>query len=1104
MGLLRLALKSLLFLLILVVAASGALWFTLQNSPATLEPLVERAASFFLGRELLIDELIGVTLAEDAEIELRGLELANAHWAGPGPMLSAGYARVVINLPSLFGDGSILLRDTEIRQLQVELLAPEGRESNWDLPIRLDDSEPTEEANDVLLPVVFEQLHLEQIAVDYRAVDQALDIRVERLQLDRDEATGLSDITLAGRVNELALSGGGLIGPTKALQTGRELEVDVALTLGEMEIKAQGAIADALALSGADLVLDIRAPRSRRVLDLLGLHEVRDGPLVFAGRLADASPGLRVEAEGELADFGLGAHGVIENPVELDGIELSFYVDGPSMLEAGVIFGVPGFKDIPYDLSGEIYRRGSVLKVENGQFRAARGRVNISGVLPAFPEIDDWQVDVQASELDLTVLGPITGIEGLPQLYCDVDGRLYSDQQGVELVDLKVDDGDVVLLVNGVVGEQPEFIGTSLHTRFSGGDLTRLQTLIGLEALPAVPYELAGSLLRDAVGWRIEDVLLVSSGLQIGASAELDRLAGFERLDGRMSLSSPDLAIALRDYGVDMKTLAPVPLDVSGDVQLVRNGFEITGMAGTFGEVNFTGDALLSAQEDFAGSRLRLDARGDNMGSALAAFTEAGMPGQPFSLSVDTTYHSPLVSVDRLQGQIGTNQVSGQLNLKEQGQSASGQVMLQGQSVQSLLDIVGVDLEVADGRYRASSAIEVTPRHLALTGLKADVIESDLNGDLTLSFGDVPRLDMDFHSRVLQLSAWFQQFDEHDAVDPDPDPDPVPENEDDLKTPPTSREMKERLIPDTPLPLDWIKQIDGRWRYRIDRAEARENAYSTLLLDLDLKGGVLSSSKLGWEGTVSKGWADLKVDARQAPYEIDLDFTSTRVPLLWLIAGGDVPKQESNYRGSLTASGATVREAAASLDGELILRASGAQLNNRGLDLILGDVFESVVDRLNPFSTTSEYTEVECIAGAFRFRDGVVAIDPGLVMRTDKIDIVTGGGFDLNTEALNISFNTRSRKGIGISPGKAITPYLKVAGNLANPWLTVDPEAVAVSGTAAIATVGLSILAESMYDRWVATANNPCKELYKQVRRDDEYKQLLALPAPGLTDQAAE
>ncbi len=55
---------------------------------------------------------------------------------------------------------------------------------------------------------------------------------------------------------------------------------------------------------------------------------------------------------------------------------------------------------------------------------------------------------------------------------------------------------------------------------------------------------------------------------------------------------------------------------------------------------------------------------------------------------------------------------------------------------------------------------------------------------------------------------------------------------------------------------------------------------------------------------------------------------------------------------------------------------------------------------------------------------------------------------------------------------------------------------MAISGTVAVATGGVSILAESLLDRWVITAKNPCKELYKQVRREADYNALLALPGP--------
>ena len=675
-----------------------------------------------------------------------------------------------------------------------------------------------------------------------------------------------------------------------------------------------------------------------------------------------------------------------------------------------------------------------------------------------------------------------------------MEGRLYSDEQGVELVDLTVRDHDVVLVVNGVVGEQPELIDTDLHARFSGGDLTRLQPLIGLQALPAVAYALEGSLQRDASGWRIENARLNTPGLQLKASAQVDQLADFRRLRGSFSASSTDIMRTLSDYGVNVDALAPIPLQLEGQVRLEDEGFRITDVAGRFAELAFSGDGWLSAQEDLRGSRLRLDARGENIGSVLAAFTEGDVPAQAFSLSMDATYHPPLVTVDRLQAQVGSNQVSAQLQLDddEQGQSARGQAMLQGPRIEELLQLYGLDQKFASGSYRASSELELSADHLALTGLAAETGGSDINGDIRLRFGEVPRLDMDLHSRSLQLLKWFAELDEHEEEDPAQDR----QTEQQLMTPPSGKDLRERLIPDAALPLDWINQIEGRWRYRVDRAQARQDAYAALNLELDLSAGVLRTREFTWDGTASSGWAEVQVDAHQGPYKLQLKTASNSIPLSWLFTETKAQRQDANYRGSFMAVGSTTRQLAASLTGEMVLRGGGARVSNRGLDFLLGDVFEAVVDRLNPFTTAEEYTSIECVAGAMKARDGLVTIDPGLVMRSDRIDIVSSGTVDLNTEALNVAFNTRARRGIGISAGKAITPYLKIAGNLANPWLTVDPQAVAVSGTAAVATAGLSILAESMYDRWIATAKNPCEKIYKQVRRDDSYRQLLSLPDP--------
>ena len=80
------------------------------------------------------------------------------------------------------------------------------------------------------------------------------------------------------------------------------------------------------------------------------------------------------------------------------------------------------------------------------------------------------------------------------------------------------------------------------------------------------------------------------------------------------------------------------------------------------------------------------------------------------------------------------------------------------------------------------------------------------------------------------------------------------------------------------------------------------------------------------------------------------------------------------------------------------------------------------------------------------------------MLRTKKMDIASGGSINLDNEKMDLGFSTRSRKGIGISAGKAITPYFKIGGTVANPRLAMDSVGVALSGGAAVATAGLSIL----------------------------------------------
>lgn len=1083
----RLLLRLVLVIAAVLAVTLAGLWGALTYRPQALVPALEWGALRFLDAELRVATLGPLHLGKDASLQASGISVANPAWAGNEPLLSIGQLRVTVHLPSLRGGGSIIVRELDASAVQLDLQAPADGLPNWAFPWW--SSDPGIDNDEVLLPVVFEHAELTDVNLRYRDPDRDVNAAITRLALQRDETTGLSRAAIDGRVNDLPLEGDGLVGPTTALQTGRDLSLDLDLRLATLEIAVSGAIEDTLSLAGADLVLHMQAPRARPLLDLLGLEEVRDGSLSFDGRLADARPGVRIEAVGQLAEFDLGVRGAIDKPRELDGVDLALRVGGPSLAEAGAIFGLQGFRPVPFDVSGRVQRRGTVLRLEEGVARADRGELRVTGVLPNFPSIDGWDARIVGQAVNLGVLGALAGIADMPALYCEIDGRLSSDDRGTELLQLSVIEGDLSVDLGGVVGLAPDFDETDLDARIAGGDLRRVGALLGLEALPETPFELTGQLLRQPDAWRVAGWRLAVEGLVAEASARLDRLVSPGSATGELRVAAADLPAILRELGADVELAAPMPLDVQAEVLLEDAALAFHALRGQLGEIALSGSGRLSTRADLAGSRLQLEGRGDSLGQALAAYVDAELQETPFRLSLDATYHAPLVELQNLQLEVGRNRLSGQLQLAsgQGGEVARGTLSLSGASSRELLALAGLEQEQLEGPYSGTADVELGRDSLRLSNLALVGPENDLAGSLALQRGAVPRLDLDLRSEQLFLPFLWPEPEE---------PDTGAATQSGLAEPPSRKQLADRVIPDSPLPLDWLARIEGRWQYRVARAMASQELAARIAFDAEVSGGRLTTRELSWEGPVSTGWMDLAIDASQPQRAVELVLASHRLPLLWMLAGGEVPRQEAYYRARLAAQGANYRQLAASLEGAMLFRNSGARVSNRGLDLILGDVLGTILDRLNPVTQTQEFTEMECGVGAFRARDGLVSVTPGLVMRLDAVDIVSQGQLDLNSEALDITFNTRSRKGIGISAGKAITPYLKLAGNLAHPWITLDPEAVAISGTVAVATGGVSILAESLYDRWIRTAKSPCKELFKQLRREPDYQALIGLPGP--------
>jgi hypothetical protein len=80
------------------------------------------------------------------------------------------------------------------------------------------------------------------------------------------------------------------------------------------------------------------------------------------------------------------------------------------------------------------------------------------------------------------------------------------------------------------------------------------------------------------------------------------------------------------------------------------------------------------------------------------------------------------------------------------------------------------------------------------------------------------------------------------------------------------------------------------------------------------------------------------------------------------------------------------------------------------------------------------------------------------------VAVVADGRIDLRTEAVALGFSTRPRKGVGISTGMFTNPFIELAGTLSSPSIGFGARGAA-SGAAAVATGGMSVLAQGLFDR---------------------------------------
>ena len=332
---------------------------------------------------------------------------------------------------------------------------------------------------------------------------------------------------------------------------------------------------------------------------------------------------------------------------------------------------------------------------------------------------------------------------------------------------------------------------------------------------------------------------------------------------------------------------------------------------------------------------------------------------------------------------------------------------------------------------------------------------SDLSGKASLAIkGKRPALTAALSSNLVDLTA-FTGDKKKDAKQP----------------------KKTRVFPPDPLPFESLKLADLNLDIKSHQVKTSDVNMENVNLTFSLVNGKLMVKPLNARlagGTLAM---EMNLDASNGKSGA-LD-TGLEIKSLEPSALPDLKDEISGGKTDITlkakGAGKSVAAIMAGLNGNLLMKMGPGVLKSSSAATAGSDVFVSTYQLLYPGAKGSKDTEIQCGVVRFDIKDGIATTDKGIAFATNKMNIIGSGIVDLKTEKLDIGINPQAREGVGISPAQ-LAELVRLGGTLAEPKAVPDTKAAfktAAAAGAAMATGGLSILAQGLFDK--ATADeDPC------------------------------
>lgn len=360
--------------------------------------------------------------------------------------------------------------------------------------------------------------------------------------------------------------------------------------------------------------------------------------------------------------------------------------------------------------------------------------------------------------------------------------------------------------------------------------------------------------------------------------------------------------------------------------------------------------------------------------------------------------------------------------------------------------------EIKADKIDLSAQVSFDGKMASLGGMTLLAGKTDLAGNVKATLGGRPNIEASLTSNLIDLDELLPASEEKAAPAPKP--------------------ADGRVFPNDPLPLDGLKVVDAKLSFDGKKIIVQGNHIEDTAVRLTLKGGNLQVSTLSAMVAGTKVLGSVGLNGASAVPGLVAKLSAAGLDygeLLKQRGMTDIATGKLDANIDIKGAGGSVRALMASLNGGLFVKTENGRINSSALNIVSSDVMS-----VFPGFNSKDDKTLKCAVVNFDIKDGIASAK-SIVVETGGLSAVGVGTADLREEKLNLVIDPRAKQASLASA--AIVPVAITGTFLAPEWsldkgaLMANTASTVAKGAAAVGTLGLSLLAESVAKSAVGTVD---------------------------------